>query len=154
MSASDWGIKVGLPGYNVKTATSQQLVASTILPNWKCDLRPTTKNYGTVNFTIASLSSGSSVTIYQITHGYTYRPSFVDAWSYPAGTGGGASSNQTFGIGDMDGSLGAGFSLTVRVTTSTFTITGSNSSAGTLSNLAGTVRFYIFADDFQIASSF
>lgn len=146
----DWGFKVGIPGVDARTALNNQLVASTILPNWKCDLRPTTKLYGTINWTIASIASGASVTIYKIAHGYTYRPSFVDSWSYPAGTGGGATNNSTFGIGSMDGTLGSGFSVSVVTDTVNFTVTGSNGSAGTLTSLAGSIRFYIFADSFQV----
>lgn len=144
----DWGFKVGLPGVDVRTALNNQLVASTILPNWKCDLRPTTKLYGTINWTIASLADTASDTIYSVTHGYTYRPSFVTAWSYPAGTGGGASSNQTFGIGDI--STFAGLSIVMKTDTINFTVVATNQTGGTLTSLAGSIRFYIFADSFQV----
>lgn len=145
---SDFGFKVSLPGVDAQTALHQELIASTILPTWKCDLRSTPKHYGTINFTIASITASQSITIYQIAHGYSYIPSFVTAWSYPAGTGGGASTNQTFGIGDIDCTLGSGLVYVMKTDATNFTVTATNNSASTRTSLAGAIRFYIFADNF------
>lgn len=143
---SNYGFKISVEGKDVQTAVLSELVASTILPTWKCDLR--LKNYGTIYFNISSIASGATKIIYQVPHSYNYIPSFITAWSYPAGTGGGSTSNQTFGIGDIDCTLGSGIVYGMRTDSTNFTIAAFNGSAGTLINLAGTIRFYIFADDF------
>ncbi len=143
---SDYGFKVSLPGSDARYALANQLVASTTLPNWKCDLRPSNKHYGTINFRIGSLAMGASITIHSVAHGYTYIPSFLTSWSYPAGTGGGASSNQKFGIGDITSTLG--FDVVMKTDTTNFTVVGTNNSLGVMTNLIGSIRFYIFADTF------
>lgn len=140
------GIKVAIPGVDAARARSDQLAMSSQYSNLKCDLRKQPRNYGILNFSIASLSA--AVTLFQQKHDYKYVPAFLVAWNYPTGTTpADGATNSTFGIGNVDASLGNGLVITISTDNQNFTITATPLS-GTLTNVQGTLRFFIYADDF------
>lgn len=144
------GFKISIPGVDVQTAAIKDLVVDSNYPFAKCDLRKSPKNYGLINFLIGSLGTGASITIYQQPHGYNYIPSFLTAWSFPPGTTpSNPSSNTTFGIGDIDCSLGSGLYISMYVDSANLYITATNSGGSPVGGSNGTIRFYIFADDFS-----
>lgn len=156
---SNIGLKISTPGQDVATASLQNLVLSTVYAILKCDLRPNPKHYGTINFTIASVpafdgTNPGQVPIYQIPHDYTYIPSFLTSWSFPAGTDSlSVAGNATFGIGDIDASLSTGIVISMKTDNANFSIIASNSQNAPITNTVGTIRFYIFADDFVLTTS-
>lgn len=73
---NDFGIKVALPGFDVKTATPEQCSMHSSYPHLKLQ-RPTSgKNYfNTLSYTFASNpASGSTTNIFTLAHGYGYKP--------------------------------------------------------------------------------
>lgn len=143
------GFKVSTPDVDVTKARSNQLVVSSKYPSLKCDLRKNPKNYGVVNFTIASLASGNT-TIYQQKHGYTYTPSFLVAWNYPAGTNpANVLNNATFGVGDIIVGI-ATLEIDSYTDNNNFYIVAKNLTASAITNIQGTIRFFIYADDFPL----
>lgn len=147
---TDVGFKVSKPGVDVRTAAIKDLVVDSNYPVAKCDLRVNPKNYGIINFLIGNLPNGASVTVYQQAHTYTYIPSFLTAWNYPVGTSTSAPSiNSTFGIGNIDAVADSGPLIEMYCDAVNFNVVASNSSGGTLQGINGTIRFYIFADDFS-----
>lgn len=150
MLTSDFNFKISLPGNDVNNSSPSQLVVDDRYPTWKCDLRSNPKHFGTINFNIASLAPfPSSTIIYQIPHGYPYIPSFLTIWNYPAGTDPAFQSiNSTFGIGDIPNIRGNGIGVTMQTDQQFFTITATNFGNSAVANVAGTIRFYIFANDF------
>lgn len=148
----NFGLKVSTPGNDVNTTSLQNLVVDTNYPFWKCDLRPKPKNYGLINFTVSSIANGASFIIYQQPHGYAYIPTFITAWNYPVGTNPNISYlNETFGIGDIDASSSSisPCYISMYVDNQNFYVAISNSSGSTSAGITGTIRFYIFADDFS-----
>lgn len=148
---NDEGFKISTPGNDVETAALADLVVSSSNANLKCDLRSNPRNYGLVNWSIANLPFNVPTIIHQHKHGYSYAPSFIDAWSYPAGTvPANKLSNSTFGIGNQDGSLGNGLVIKCYTDNVNFYIVATNSSLfqTALTNLSGQIRFFVYADDF------
>lgn len=145
------GLKISLPGYDARTASPEFLSVDSDFPLLKCDLRKNPKNYGTLNITVASLpvGSGSAIQIYKQSHGYSYIPTFLTAWEYPPGTDPLSNLNTTFGIGDLDASIGQNFYISMYCDSQNFYITGYTLSGSPVTNTSFTVRFYIFADDFM-----
>lgn len=146
---TDFGLKVSLPGNDVSTSNLQDLVIDTNYPFPKCDLRIKPKNYGIINFTIATISGSTPVIVYQQPHSYGYIPEFLDAWFYPAGTEPLAAVNTTFGIGDIDATLSNGLYVAVYVDNVNFYVSVKNLSGTPVTNSVFSIRFYIFADDFS-----
>jgi hypothetical protein len=150
----DFGLKVSLPGIDangVENAVSlKQLVIDTSYPFPKCDLRSRPKHYGTINFTVATIAASTTIILYQIPHSYTYIPSYLVAWNFPAGTDPNSSTNNaTFGTGDIDMTFNTGLYVNMYTDINNFTISMTNPVPSSVTNITGTIRFYIFADDFN-----
>ena len=149
--STDFGIKASIPGADVISAPPLFLTLDINYPILKCDLRVNPKNYGIVNFTIASIVNLTTpVILYQQPHGYSYLPGFLVAWNFPTGTDGTHPDSSTYGTGDLDG-LGT-FTSSVYIASfvdSTNFYIMITHKAGILTNVTGSIRFYIFADDFS-----
>lgn len=151
---SDQGFKVSVEGKDVTRAQLADLVVNSTYPNWKCDMRPSPKHYGSIELRIGSFPAGVIQTVYTVPHGYDYRPSFIVAWSKPTGIDPGhilSSKDTTYGIGDIE-VYDAGFNLYYiksAVDETTFTIAIDNAFGGTLTPTTIFLRYYIFADDFE-----
>jgi hypothetical protein len=153
----DFGLKISKVGTDVTSTSLTNLVVDDVYAFPKCDLRANPKNYGLINFTIASVPAYSGgqpgqVTIYQQAHGGNYIPSFLTAWSFPAGTANSSiypTSASTFGIGVIDASLGSGILIDMYTDNLNFYIVALNYQNSAITNVTGSIRFYLFADDFS-----
>lgn len=77
MSSEDWGVKISLPGVDVKTATAKELVLSTAYPNPKVQLNKDPAHFGMIQliYNGANQIVGDvSRNITQFAHGYNYTP--------------------------------------------------------------------------------
>lgn len=143
------GIKISIPGFDVKTASPDQLSVSSDHAVPKCDLRPSPKHYGLIFFSITNLAGGTGKTLYQIPHGYSYIPAYLTQWNIPIGTDSlSVTDNATYGIGDADLSLNNGLYISMKTDNQYFTVSAYNGS-GLAASATGSIRFYIFADDFS-----
>ena len=142
-------LRVSIPNIEVTTAKDNELAINSKYALLKCDLRKRPKNYGTVHWSIASMPVNTIKIIYSQPHGYSYIPSFISVWEYPVGTDPNQVDNSTFGVGDM--SAANQFYVSVYTDSTSFNIIAyvlTDIGQGTLTNLSGTIRFYIYADDF------
>lgn len=75
MSASDFGFKVSLPGYDVASATPEQCAVHSSYPPIKSKTNQTNPHFAllSVDFT-ATVTQGITHTLYAINHGYGYIP--------------------------------------------------------------------------------
>ena len=147
---SNFGINASVEGEDVSRNNSQFLSVNSTYPLWKCDIRPSPKLYGLLRCTVA-LAAGAKKTLFQIPHGYTYTPSFLVAWNFPAGNNPSNSSlNQTFGLGTLEITT-ASLELVyfyVLVDDKNFTLVANNSTGIGSYSFYAEFRYYIFADDF------
>ena len=145
-------LKVSAKGDDVNQANLKELIVNSSHPFWKCDLRPTPRHYGLVKITVDT-APGQTKTLYTMEHGYPYVPSFVVAWSYPAGiTPSTPSTNQTYGIGDIEAFPSGGGTVTFKVTIDNkeLKITVEQLGGSAQTDLYAEFRFYIFTDDFPL----
>lgn len=133
----------------LQNATDMDLVVDSRNPFWMCDLRANPKHFGLVKANFSAAAFGTK-TILSVNHFYTTEtPSFIVAWSYPAGTNPSSSTaNQTFGIGSFEIQLSVSHIVKIKcsINSSQFRIVVDNTAnaAGT-GNLYGEFRYYIFA---------
>lgn len=144
------GIKISVEGQDVLTAPKSQLVVDSNRSFLLCDMRVNPKNYGLILFSLSSIPVyPATIQIYQQAHGYKYVPNFLTAWQYPSGTDPGSlTNNSTFGIGDIDASLVPGPYISMTVDDTNFTVTATSPGVS-ITTGAGSIRFYIFANDFR-----
>lgn len=149
----NYGFKVSAEGETVGRLSLQRLIVDSTNPVWKCDLRPTPKHFGIVKATV-TLAPGEIKTLLDINHNYNYTPSFIIAWSYPAGIGS-LGGNSTYGLGDIEISDNTELVyFYTRMDSKKLVITADNSiNLLTHSNLYVELRYYIFADDFPLYTS-
>lgn len=147
--------KVSKPGYDISSTLPDQLVVSGQYGPPMCDLRPRQKHYGQVNFNITKIAANTTIILHQFTHGYDYIPGFLSAWSFPAGTDPNSLLfNNTFGIGDIDMRLNNGLYMAIYTDPQKFTISLQNSDpTNSVSNILGSIRFYVFAYHFVVKQS-
>lgn len=106
MSASDFGLKISLPGYDVATATPEQCAVHSSYPPLKAKVGQSKPHIATVkvNFT-ATVTQSVTHTLYSIPHGYGYVPLTISNLSFDDGA-----STQIRGIGYT----GVGVTLEIR----------------------------------------
>lgn len=129
----------------------RNLIIDSKYSQWMCDIRINPKLYGIVQATV-NLASNETRTIFTLPHPYTYFPSFIVAWNYPAGTNHiSSNSSSTYGIGAINiiNSDSTSTTFTPQIDNHQFTIVASNG-ATAQSNLYAEFRFYVFVDDFPI----
>lgn len=75
---ADWGIKVSLPGYDVKTATPEQMSIHSGYPSPKIDSRSSPAHFGTSTYTFSSEpAAGAVIDLVTVAHGYGYTPAAI-----------------------------------------------------------------------------
>lgn len=142
----NFGFKISGKGSEVQQASLKDLIVNSSHPQWKCDLRPNPKHFGILKATV-SLAAGETKTLLAVKHDFTYTPSFIVAWSYPAGD----SVGSTYGLGDIEiFDAGDVPMFKTRVNATNLVITADNSTGLASHNLVAQLRYYIFADDFPI----
>lgn len=147
------GLKISEDGEDISSL--DKLVVDSKYPTWKCDLRSNPKHYGVLKCTF-NLGVGEVKTLFSIKHGYSYIPSFLVAWNYPAGTdasGNISGDNQTTGLGSIEiftNSIPFDVILVRALVDNTNfkIVVGNEFTANAYSNLYAELRYYIFADDF------
>jgi len=73
---SDYGIKISLPGFDVKTATPEQCVLHSGFDTFKVKRAATPAHFGVVQLFFATEpTNGTTTNIFEMEHGYDYRPS-------------------------------------------------------------------------------
>lgn len=127
-------------GDDVKRNSLKQLILDTKYPFWKCDMRPSPRHFGSL--IINKTLTGNS-TLLSFGHGYTYKPSFITAWYYPAGD---SNTGSTYGIGDLEILDTEAFTIQIYATKQDFIVKTQNISIPHV--VYAELRFYIFAEDF------
>lgn len=134
--------KVSLPGYDVKTATPEQLVLTSEFPPLHSKLGQAEEHSATVivDFT-SGIPQDSVETVFAIDHDYGYIPACFPSIKMTGLSGG----FNLYGIG----SVGTGSTLTVKAycTTTQFIITVYDNFNWITSATELQVSYYIFAED-------
>ncbi len=138
---SDFGLKISLPGYDVKSAAPEQCAVHSSYPPLKAKTNQTPKHIATLNVDFTSTITQASVqTLYAINHGYGYIPftlaniKFIDS-------GGG----ENLGIGSVQ--IGASLDIQAFCTGSQFQVTIYDDFNWTSSAASLEVSYYIFAEN-------
>jgi hypothetical protein len=77
-----YGIKISLPGYDVKTATPEQLALSSDYISPKLRLNQSPAHAGIVSYTVpTSFAAFTTVNILTVNHGYSYTPAALCHWT-------------------------------------------------------------------------
>lgn len=93
------GIKISLPGYDVKTATPEQLALSSDYISPKLLLNQTPAHANTFSYTVpTTVTANSTTNILAVNHGYSYTPASICHWTGYIDNGPG---NVSFGICPM-----------------------------------------------------
>ncbi len=94
------GIKISLPGYDVNTATPEQLALSSDYISPKLLLQQTPAHAGTLSYVVpATVTPGTTTNLISVNHGYSYTPACLVQWSGIIDNGPGITS---FGIAPMN----------------------------------------------------
>lgn len=141
--------KVSADGREVVGASPEELVVDSKYPHWKCDVKASPLHYGYIEADISAPTFYPNTTLYTIftlEHGYSYTPSMLIIWDYPAGAG---SSNQTYGMGTLSDELPLGVEVRSSINDKQLTIVIDNTINDTpISHMKVNFRYYIFAEGF------
>jgi hypothetical protein len=144
--SSDYGVKVSLPGYNVKTATPEQCVIHSNYDTFKVNRHASPAHFGVVHV-VFNTSPGISTTtnIYTKNHPYGYQPS---TWVHAEQT---TAASVPY-LQTIDGELSTGVddNFIFYATTTQFKIDfvrGGFSTGGSMVGRTYNFRYYIFAED-------
>lgn len=109
MSASDFGFKLSLPGYDVKTASPEQCAVHSSYPPLKAKTNQPNPHIAVleVDFT-ATVTQNVTHTIYSIEHGYNYVPFSIANIFFDDGLG-----TTAVGIGNAPSAQGFGGTLSI-----------------------------------------
>ena len=137
---SDYGFKIALPGYDIKTATPEQCAVHSGYPPFKSKTNQTPPHFATVviDFT-ATITQNLTQNLYSISHGYTYIPFTIASISFSDGLG-------TTAVGIGSTGIGANLSINAYSTTSNFIISIYDNFNWTSNSASMTVNYYIFAE--------
>lgn len=141
MSAEDFGFKVSLPGYDVKTATPEQCAVHSSYPPFKSKMNQSSPHFATVNvdFT-ATITQNVTHTLYAINHGYTYIPLTISNIVFNDSGGG-----TEVGIGFAG--VGATLAINAYSTASQYIITIYDNFNWTSATASLEVSYYVFAEN-------
>ena len=73
---NDWGLKISLPGYDVKTATPEQCSVHSSYDSLKVKLDANNPQEGNILVTFKDNPPAGTYNIYTIHHGYNYIPTY------------------------------------------------------------------------------
>lgn len=74
---STHGIKISLPGYDVKTATPEQCAVHSDYANPKIRTNQTPAHFNTVNYAFSSDPASGTYNLLTIAHGFSYTPAGI-----------------------------------------------------------------------------
>lgn len=141
MSAEDYGFKISLPGFDVKTATPEQCAVHSSYPPLKAKLGQSPPHFAeiVVDFT-GAVTQATTHTLYSFTHGYTYTPLVVASLVFNEQGG------QTFsGVGQVG--IGATLDIQAYATSSQFILSIYDNFFWTGAAASLEVSYYIFAEE-------
>jgi hypothetical protein len=141
MSAEDYGFKVSLPGYDVKTATPEQCAVHSSYPPLKAKLDQTPPHFAQVivDFT-GAVSQATTHTLYAINRNYGYVPLTIPSMVFFEQGG------QTFsGVGEV--AVGSTLDILAYATSTQFIISIYDDFFWTGANAQLDVSYYIFAEN-------
>ena len=140
MSTSDYGFKISLPGFDVKTATPEQCAVHSSFTNFKAKAGQDDPHWATldVDFT-ATVTQNVTHTVYSFTHGYTYIPAALAMIDFTTNA-----SAKVYGIGYA--AVGANLLIEAYTTSTQFIVTVYDNANFTGANARLLVSYYIFAD--------
>lgn len=78
--ANDYGIKIALPGFDVTKATPEQCAVHSGYDTMKIKNTASPEHFGVINLTATSTPS-TTVNVFTMSHGYSYRPASIIHWS-------------------------------------------------------------------------
>lgn len=140
--SESWGIKVALPGKDVTTATPEECAVHSGFDTFKINRHPTPAHYGAITVSITSNpASGSTFTLLDIAHGYSYRPALFSHIRYVQG---GRTAIDSFFPFTPFGSGIAVFTTDTRLKIVLQKVSGDNAD---YSNRTYTIRYYIAAEN-------
>lgn len=141
MSAGDFGFKVSLPGYDVKTATPEQCSVHSSYPPFKAKVNQTDPHFATldVDFT-GVITQNLTQTLYLFNHGYTYTPFTIPSITFTENGG-----QQFSGIGNIG--VGSTLSIDAYANSSQFLVTIYDNFNWTGANARLLVSYYVFAEN-------
>lgn len=142
---SDYGFKISLPGYDVKTATPEQCAIHSSYPVFKSKVNQTQPHFATLNLQFVSgITQNLTQTVYSIDHGYGYVP-FNFASIVMTGVDDFFSPYNITGIGTTG--VGANLTINAYCTTTQFLVTVYDN-FNWINNTANLqVSYYVFAED-------
>lgn len=79
---SDYGMKVSLPGYDVRTATPEQCVMHSGYPSPKVKMDASPSHFGVIDVSFTSNIPAGTYLLYSFAHGYSYRPAAIGVGVY------------------------------------------------------------------------
>lgn len=141
MSIDNYGLKISLPGHDVKTATPEQCAVHSSYPPLKAKTNQNPSHIATVNvdFT-ATITQNSTQTLYSIDHNYLYIPFTISNIEFDDGLG-------TTAVGIGFAGIGATLAIQAYSTTSNFLITIYDNFNWTSNSATLTVSYYIFCEN-------
>lgn len=141
MSADNYGFKISLSGYDVKTATPEQCSVHSSYPPFKSKTNQQYPHFATLNvdFT-ARITQNVTQTLYQIPHGYNYIPFTISNIVFLDAFGG-----TQVGLGFAG--VGATLAIDAYCDASNFYITIYDNFSWTSASASLQVSYYIFAED-------
>lgn len=139
---SDIGMKISLPGFDVKTATPEQCAIHSSFPPPKSKANQDEPHFATldVDFT-GGITQGVTHTLYQINHGYNYVP-FNFASIILSNISGGTT---LYGVNSTG--VGATLDLQAECTSSLFRVTIFDDFNWITSSTRLQVSYYVFAEN-------
>lgn len=141
---NDYGFKVSLPGFDVKTATPEQCSVHSSYPPFKSKTNQTPPHFATVNvdFT-ATITQGVTQALYTIDHGYNYIPFTVSNIVFVSSVGTGSQTIAGLGFAGV----GANLLINAYSTSSQYIIDIYDNFNWTDASATLSVSYYVFAEN-------
>lgn len=138
---SDFGFKISLPGYDVRTAAPEQCAVHSSYPPLKAKTDQSPAHFAqlVVDFT-ASVTQNTTLTVYSLNHGYGYTPFVLPALKFRDNVG-----TEMAGVGVI--SVGATLRIEAKATSNQFLVTVYDDNFWTGPNAQLDASYYIFAEN-------
>jgi hypothetical protein len=137
-----YGLKISLPGYDVKTATPEQCVVHSSYPPFKSKINQPNPHFGTLEVAFTSgITQNVTHTVYSIPHNYTYIP-----FTFPFITISGGTIGSTInGLGFTG--IGATLAIYAYADINNFYVTVYDNNNWINNTARLSVTYYIFCDE-------
>lgn len=138
---SDYGLKISLPGYDVKTATPEQCAVHSSFSQLKAKIGQPSPHVALldVDFT-ATVAQNVTHTVYTINHDYGYVPFNLSSIEFTDGLG-----TTVYGLGYAG--VGVNLAINAYCTSTQFIVTIYDNFNWTNANARLKVSYYLFAEN-------